>query len=68
VQTIALIVLTARTRWDKEVSVLYCSHDLVEWKLLLQRSLNCVIFIVKVVKARQRLQQTGVIPVNDIIA
>ncbi|CAL4897731.1 unnamed protein product [Urochloa decumbens] len=39
VQTIALIVLTARTNWDKEV-----------------------------VKAMQLLQQTGVVPVNDIIA
>ncbi|CAN6329900.1 unnamed protein product [Urochloa humidicola] len=39
VQTLALIVLTARTNWDKEVE-----------------------------KATQRLQQTGVAPVIDIIA
>ncbi|KAJ1266416.1 hypothetical protein BS78_08G149300 [Paspalum vaginatum] len=39
VQTAALMVLTARTNWDKEVE-----------------------------KAKQRLQQTGVVPADDIIA
>ncbi|PUZ67920.1 hypothetical protein GQ55_3G473300 [Panicum hallii var. hallii] len=39
VQTIALIILTARTNWDNEVE-----------------------------KAMQQLQQTGAVPVNDIIA